>query len=210
MVTWFKQEFGHREALEAERRGVAPEVVFDEVVREIPPGSMGLLLQPHWSPMVYDKFAKGSIIGFGDVHTRAHIYRAILEGIGYELKRLYDVVYRKTGVPLTEIRVGGGGSKSDVAVQIAADIFNLPVRRMATHEICALGAAIDAAVATGMYPSFDEAVEAMVHTGQTFEPIPENHRTYQRLYEEVYLKTYKALEPLNRRIARITGYPPED
>jgi len=210
MVTWFKQEFGHREVLEAQRRGVAPEVVFDEVVRDIPPGSMGLMLQPYWTPMVHDKYAKGSIIGFGDVHTRAHIYRAILEGIGYELKRLSEIAYRKTGIPLKEIRVGGGGSKSDVAVQIAADLFNLPVFRMGTSEIGALGAAIDAAVGTGMFSSFEEAVASMVKKGQTFEPRPENHRIYQRLYEEVYLQTYKALEPLNRKIAEITGYPPAD
>ena len=95
MVTWFKQEFGHREAIEAQQRGVEPEVIFDERVREIPPGSMGLMLQPHWTPMIYDKYAKGSIIGFGDVHTRAHIYRAILEGIGYELKRLTEIACKR-------------------------------------------------------------------------------------------------------------------
>jgi sugar (pentulose or hexulose) kinase len=95
-------------------------------------------------------------------------------------------------------------------VQIAADLFNLPVFRMGTSEIGALGAAIDAAVGTGMFSSFEEAVASMVKKGQTFEPRPENHRIYQRLYEEVYLQTYKALEPLNRKIAEITGYPPAD
>jgi len=207
MITWFKQEFGHREAIEARQRGVEPEVVFDETIRDIPPGSMGLMLQPHWTPMIYDKYAKGSIIGFGDVHNRAHIYRAILEGIGYELKRLYDIARKKTGIPLKEIRVGGGGSKSDVAVQIAADMFNLPVSRMRTAETCALGAAIDAAVGTGMFSSFKEAVDSMVKKGQTFKPDPTNHRIYQRLYKDVYLQTYKALEPLYRKIAKITGYP---
>jgi sugar (pentulose or hexulose) kinase len=207
MITWFKQEFGHREAIEAKERGVAPEVVFDETIREIPPGSLGLMLQPHWTPMIYDKFAKGSVIGFGDVHNRAHLYRAILEGIGYELKRLYAISVKKTGVPLKEIRVGGGGSKSDVAVQIAADMFNLPVSRMSTSETCALGAAIDAAVGTGMFSSFQEAVASMVKKGRTFTPDPANHRIYQALYKEVYLQTYKSLEPLYRRVAKITGYP---
>jgi sugar (pentulose or hexulose) kinase len=210
MVTWFKQEFGHREALLAQERGVAPEVIFDEVIREIPPGCMGLMLQPYWSPMVYNKYAKGSIIGFADVHTRAHIYRAILEGIGFELKRLAEVVQKKTGTRFKEIRVGGGGSKSDVAVQIAADMFNLPVSRMETSEICALGAAIDTAVATGMYRSFDDAVKAMVRKGRTFEPKPAATKIYSDLFNEVYMKTYSALEPLNRKIAQITGYPPEE
>jgi len=210
MITWFKEEFGQREAIEAEKRDMAPEAVFDEVIREIPPGSMGLMLQPYWTPMVYAKYAKGSIIGFGDVHTRAHIYRAILEGLGYELRRLSETVHKKTGFELKEIRVGGGGSRSDVAVQIAADIFNLPTYRLATHEICALGAAIDAAVATGMYANFEEAVSSMVRKGKAFEPDPKNHAIYEELYQGVYKKTYKALEPLYEKIAKVTGYPSGD
>ena len=156
------------------------------------------------------KFAKGSIIGFGDVHTRAHIYRAILEGLGYELRRLYEFLNKKTGVTIKEIRVGGGGSRSDVAVQVAADIFNLPVSRMATYEICALGAAIDAAVGTGMFASFDEAVASMVKKGRVFEPDAQNHRIYDDLYQGVYTKTYGALDPLYKKVASITGYPSED
>lgn len=210
MVNWFKQEFGYREQLEAEKRGIAPEVIFDELVSAIPAGSMGLMLQPHWTPMTGYKYGKGSIMGFGDVHTRVHIYRAILEGIGYELRRLYEVVGKKTGVSLKEIRVGGGGSRSDVAVQTAADIFNLPVSRMATSEISSLGAAIDAAVGCGMFTSFEEAVSSMVKKGRTFEPSAANHRVYDALYREVYVKTYTRLEPLYRKIAAITGYPPED
>jgi len=210
MVTWFKQEFGSREAAQAKERGVAPEVIFDEVVREIPPGSMGLMLQPYWSPMVYNRYAKGSIIGFGDVHTRAHIYRAILEGIAFELRRLSEIMVKKTGIPFKEIRVGGGGSKSDVAVQIAADMFNLRVSRMATSEISALGAAIDTSVATGMHPSFEKAVEAMVRKGKTFNPNPATHKIYDALFNDVYKKTYNVMEPLNKRIAQIIGYPDGD
>jgi sugar (pentulose or hexulose) kinase len=160
--------------------------------------------------MVTAKYSKGSIIGFGDVHTRAHIYRAILEGLGYELRRLYEIFHDKTGGTIKEIRVGGGGSRSDVAVQVAADIFNLPVSRMATSEICALGAAIDAAVGTGMFASFDDAVVSMVKKGRVFEPNAQNHRVYEDLYQGVYLKTYDALEPLYKKIASVTGYPPED
>ncbi|MEA2101350.1 MAG: FGGY-family carbohydrate kinase [Thermodesulfobacteriota bacterium] len=210
MVSWFKQEFGTREALEAQKRGIAPETIFDEVVKDIPPGSMGLMLQPYWAPMVYNKNAKGSIIGFGDIHTRAHIYRAILEGIAYELRRLYELVEKKTRVDLREIRVGGGGSKSNVAVQIAADMFNLPVSRMETPELSALGAAMDVTVATGVYPSFEKAVATMVRKGQTFNPDPDTRKIYDKLYRHVYKKLYKAMDPFNKEIARITGYPPKD
>ncbi len=207
MVTWFKNEFGYRELKIAQKRGIAPEAVLDELIESVPPGSMGLMLQPHWSPLPDSKYAKGSIIGFGDVHTRAHIYRAILEGLGYELRRLYDAVSAGTGIILKELRVGGGGSRSDAAVQIAADIFNLPVSRVGTSETCALGAAINTAVATGLYRTFDEAVASMVRKGKIFYPDPDRHLVYNALYRDVYCKTYTKLEPLYKRIAEITGYP---
>lgn len=88
MVEWFKREFGAREVAVAEARGVEPEALFDDLVRAVPAGSMGLTLQPYWSPGVRipGPEAKGAIIGFGDVHTRAHVYRAILEGLAYALR----------------------------------------------------------------------------------------------------------------------------
>jgi sugar (pentulose or hexulose) kinase len=119
-------------------------------------------------------------------------------------------VQGKTGIAIKEIRVGGGGSRSDVAVQIAADMFNLPTARMATSEISALGAAMDAAVGTGMYATFEEAVAAMVRKGKTFVPNPQSHRIYTQLFNDVYKKSFRTMEPMYRRIAKITGYPAED
>ncbi len=88
MVSWFKNEFGLHEQRLADERGIAAEELFDELVNAVPPGSQGLLLQPYWSPglKVPGPEARGAIIGFGDVHTRAHMYRAILEGIAYSLR----------------------------------------------------------------------------------------------------------------------------
>ena len=88
MVSWFRREFGLREVQLAHERGCAPEELFDELVEEVPPGSMGLTLQPYWSPGLKSPGpeAKGAVIGFGDVHTRAHLYRAILEGLAYALR----------------------------------------------------------------------------------------------------------------------------
>jgi sugar (pentulose or hexulose) kinase len=159
---------------------------------------------------VSNKYAKGAIIGFGDIHTRAHIYRAIFEGICFELRRLQEIVQQKTGIAIREIRVGGGGSRSDVAVQIAADMFNLPTVRMATSEISALGAAMDASVGTGMYASFEEAVASMVRKGKTFVPNPQAHHIYTQLFNDVYKKSFRTMEPIYSRIAQITGYPTED
>jgi len=206
MVRWFTNEMGYREDVIARERGVAPEVVFDEIIRDIPPGCLGLMLQPYWTPLPSLAYSKGSIIGFGSAHTRGHIYRAILEGMAYELRRLGELAQNKTGVPLKELRVGGGGSRSDMAVQIASDVFNLPAKRMDTFENCAKGAAIDAAVGVGLHKNFEEAVAAMTRTGKEFFPNPKNREIYDGLYKEVYMKTYHALAPLYKKMIEITGY----
>ncbi|MBP8137788.1 MAG: FGGY-family carbohydrate kinase, partial [Alicycliphilus sp.] len=88
MVRWFKEQFGQHEEKEAQARGVVPESLFDALVGAVPPGAQGLMLQPFWNPGIKSPGpeAKGAIIGFGDVHTRAHMYRAILEGLAYALR----------------------------------------------------------------------------------------------------------------------------
>ena len=98
MVSWFKEQFGDREQLAAAEAGVAPEALFDALVASVPPGSMGLMLQPYWTPGMRHPGpeAKGAIIGFGDVHTRAHLYRAILEGLAYALRDGRERIEKKT------------------------------------------------------------------------------------------------------------------
>jgi len=210
MVEWFKREFGQREVSLAAERGVAPEALFDDLVRSVPAGSMGLTLQPYWSPgiKIPGPDAKGAIIGFGDVHTRAHLYRAILEGLAYALREGAGRTARRTGVPLTSLRLAGGGSQSDAAVQLTADVFGLPVARVHTHETSGLGAAIDAAVGLGLHRDVPGAVAAMVRVGEVRDPDPAAHATYDDLYRSVYRPMYRRLEPLYREIRRITGYPP--
>lgn len=206
MVSWFKQEFGHHEQRLAEARGVEPEALFDELVRSVSPGSDGLLLQPYWSPglKVPGPEARGAIIGFGDVHTRAHVYRAILEGLAYALKEGAERTTRRSGVPITALRVAGGGSQSDAALQLTADVFGLPASRPHVYEASGLGAAIDAAVGLGLHSGFEQAVAAMTHLGETFQPDPAAHQVYQELYQRVYLKMYDRLRPLYLDIRQIT------
>jgi len=207
MVSWFKNEFGKHEEDEALRLGMAPEVVLDKQLIDIPPGSMGLLVQPYWHPRENDPLSKGAMIGFSGEHTRKHIYRAIIEGIGYELRRLGELIAERSGSTIDELRVGGGGSQSDEIMQITADIFGIPAKRMHTSNLSALGAAIDATVALGIRKSFPEAVERMVRVKTVFQPVDENTKIYDRLFNEVYLKMYHALSPLHRKIAEITNYP---
>lgn len=209
LVSWFKREFAHREQALAAERGVPVETLFDDLVRRVPPGAMGLMLQPFWSPGVRDPGpeAKGAVIGFGDVHTRAHFYRAILEGLTYGLRAGREQIERRLGRKIRRLWVAGGGSQSDAAMQITADVFGLPAQRPAVVETSALGAAICLAVGLRVHADHATAVRAMTRMGRRFDPDPDAAKTYDALYRDVYRPLYPRLRPLYRRIRRITGYP---
>ena len=202
MVSWFKREFGQPEIAAAMEEGLAPEALFDRLVEKIPPGSQGLMLQPYWTPGIRlpGPEARGAIIGFTDAHTRAHLYRAILEGLAYALREGAERIVSKTLIPITSLRVSGGGSQSDVAMQTTADIFNLPASRPHTYETSGLGAAIAGAVGLGLHPDYPSAAAAMTRLGRTFEPDPERAKLYGRLYTGVYRRMYSRLAPLNHAL----------
>lgn len=206
MVSWFKQEFGLRERSMAEESGVEPEDLFEDLVRQVPPGSQGLVLQPFWSPGLRypGPEARGAIIGFNDSHTRAHVYRAILEGLAYALRDGKERTEKRSKVPIDQLRVAGGGSQSDAAMQLTADVFGLPVSRPHIYEASGLGAAINAAVGVGLHPDYPSAIAAMTRLGDTFQPQPNAHAVYDQLYREVYLKMYKRLRPFYRSMQNIT------
>ena len=209
MVNWFREQFGLYEEMEARKRGVAPESLFDELVNAVPPGSMGLMLQPFWNPgiKVPGPEAKGAVIGFGEVHTRAHLYRAILEGLAYALREGRERIERRSGTRIERVRISGGGSQSDAAMQITANIFNLPAERPHLYETSGLGAAILGAVGLGLHPDFATAVREMTRVGQVFVPEAQHVRIYDQLYRKVYCQMYRRLQPLYRDIRDITGYP---
>jgi sugar (pentulose or hexulose) kinase len=210
LVDWFKRQFGSAEVAQADALGIAPEALFDDLVRATEPGAMGLIIQPTWTPGVRipGPEAKGAMIGFGDVHTRAHLYRAILEGLAYALREGGERAAARAKTPLRELRVSGGGAQSPAAVQLTADIFGLPTGRPHTHETSGLGAAIDAAVGLGLHSSFEAAVGEMTRLAETLEPDPARHRLYNQLYRRVYRRMYDRLKPLYEDIMAITGYPP--
>jgi sugar (pentulose or hexulose) kinase len=205
MVHWFKEQFGHPERDAAAAAGVAPEALFDRLVAAVPPGSQGLMLQPYWSPGLRDPGpdARGAIIGFSDVHTRAHLYRAILEGLAYALREGRERIERRTGARLRVLRVSGGGSQSDAALQLTADVFRLPVERPHTFETSGLGAAIIAAVGLGLHEDYASAVAAMTRPGARFVPQAEHAALYDALYRQVYRRMYGRLAPLYRRLGAI-------
>jgi sugar (pentulose or hexulose) kinase len=205
MVNWFKEQFGHLECQAAAGQGVSAEQLFDRLVATVPPGSQGLLLQPYWTPGLRNPgpTARGAVIGFSDVHTRAHLYRAILEGLAFALREGKERIERKSGVPIDELRVSGGGAQSDAALQITADIFQLPAQRPHTFETSGLGAAIVAAVGLGLHADLPSAVAAMTRPGRSFEPNPAHAALYEDLYREVYCRMYARLSPLYTHLQRI-------
>ncbi len=207
MVTWFKQEFGLREQTLADERKIEPEALFDELVRAVPPGSDGLVLQPYWSPGL--RFpgpeARGAVIGFSDIHTRAHLYRAILEGLAYALREASERMSKRSGVPITELRVAGGGSQSDAALQLTADVFGMPASRPHVYEASGLGAAMDAAVGAGLHADFPTATREMTHIRDTFEPDKNTHARYDDLYHGVYMNMYDRLKPLYQFMRNVSG-----
>jgi sugar (pentulose or hexulose) kinase len=205
MVSWFKEEFGYVEKREAEQRNIEAEVLFDKLLQEVPAGAEGLVLQPYWSPglKLPGPEAKGAVIGFGDVHSRAHFYRAIIEGLAYALLEGAERTEKRSRIPITELRVAGGGSQSPGVMQTTADIFGLPVSRGHVYEASGLGAAIDVAVGLGLHPDFKTAVDEMTHLGDTFEPNQDNHKKYNALYNRVYKRMYDRLKPLYDEIQDI-------
>ncbi len=211
MVNWFKEQFGLNEQQLAIERGVTPESLFDALVNQVPPGAQGLMLQPFWNPgiKVPGPEAKGAVIGFGDVHTRAHMYRAILEGLAYALREGKERIERRGGDRITRVRVSGGGSQSNAAMQITANVFNLPCERAHLYETSGLGAAVLAAVGLGLHPDFVTAIREMTRIGEVFAPEPEHANTYEQLYRRVYCRMYSRLQPLYKDIQEITGYPPK-
>lgn len=131
LLSWFVKEFGTADAIDAKEKGMAPEALLDERIRDLPAGSDGLLLQPYWTAGILHPDSLGAVIGFSDYHTRYHFYRAIIEGLCLELYMALRIMEDRSGLTIHEIRIGGGGAKSDVVCQIAADVFGLPGRALA-------------------------------------------------------------------------------
>ncbi|MFZ5351712.1 MAG: FGGY-family carbohydrate kinase [Bacillota bacterium] len=207
MISWFKKEFSSREVLEAKERNIPPEELLNELLSDIPPGSHGLMLQPYWGAAHKLPEAKGAILGFGDVHTRAHIYRSIIEGINYALLDGAEKIERKSRKKIQRIMLSGGGSQSDTICQITADMFNRPVYKGITYEASGLGAAISCMVGLGSYKSYEEAVKGMVRYSKEFTPDSSNAEIYAQLYNRVYTKIYSKIRGLYKEIQDITKYP---
>ena len=197
MLKWFASEFASELEQQAKLRNVPIEQILDEWLNDVSVGSDGLILQPYWGPGLARPLAKGAIVGFSNIHTRKHIYRAIVEGIAFALREGLESIEKSQKQKVKSLRISGGGSLSDEVCQITADIFGLEISRVQTIESTSLGAAIATFTAVKEFKDVHEAVEKMTKLSKTFVPNKENHQIYDKIYHSVYLKMYPRLKPLN-------------
>ncbi len=188
LAGWFRAELG-APAL----RG-APDPGLDAAAAAVPTGCGGLLALPYWNAVqspYWDPIARGAFVGLSGIHSRAHLYRALLEGISLETARNLRGLQADTGVPLTSVRVMGGGQRSDLWRHIVADATGLPLTSCEVDEVSAMGAAAQAiAYVTG--DSIAETARRLAKLGPVTEPDPTNHAIYSEL-GEVQKNVYGAL-----------------
>jgi sugar (pentulose or hexulose) kinase len=207
MITWFLREFAWAEREEARALGVPAEAVLDRFLREVPPGSLGLMTLPHWGAQLLDPGARGSFIGLGAAHTRGHLYRSLIEGLGFALRDGLERIERAGRVPIERVTLAGGAAQSEAICQITADVLGRPLWAGETCQASGLGAAVLAAAGTGLYGSVAEAAAAMVRPGRRFTPEPRASERYQLLFRRVHRRIQARLAPLHRELRRILDDP---
>ncbi len=204
MINWFLKEFGAMNIEDLVVSDPNPEE-YNKKLFSIPPGSDGVMVQPYWGSQLDKPEVKGTITGFSDTTTKEHVYKAIIEGISYEMREVSESFEKKLKTTFKEIRIAGGGSRSDEICQITADIFGKPVVRVQTNETASLGAAMSGFLSIGEFHTPEEAVKAMVRVTDRFEPNEENHRIYQDYFENGYKKMYPKLKGILRFLHKKTA-----
>jgi xylulokinase len=187
-LRWFRDTF-------------APGTSYDQLTAEaakIPPGSDGLL----WTPYLFgertphlDPQARAAFVGLTASHTRAHCVRAVMEGVAFSLRDTFSL-FSDLGIPVTRIRLGGGGARGALWRQIQADVYGLPVELLAAEEGGAFGAALLAGVGIGAWPSVEQACAATVQVAEIIEP--ENAATMDEAYHS-FRRVYPALKEIGRK-----------
>lgn len=187
------------------RDTIAPDVSFDALLAEtseVNAGSDGLLFLPYLTGERTphpDALARGAFVGLTSRHTRAHMTRAVLEGVAFGLKDTFTLI-DQVGLPdQYEVRISGGGAKSPIWQKIIANIFDAPLLNVNTPEAGAFGAALLASVAHGTFDSVASACEATIQTGERVEP-DEAVQAYTDAYEN-YQQLYPTLKDIFHRLA---------
>jgi ribulose kinase len=194
ILDWYRRHFAGFQQHEAQERDVNVFQVLDEQAAAVPPGAEGLVVRDDWqgnrSPYKNPQ-ARGAIAGLSLAHGPGHVFRAIYEATACGTRHILEDA-KAHGLNVERIFVGGGGARSALWLQIHADILKQPVHLARESEACALGSAMAASVAAGIYPDFDAAARAMVAIERLVEPISANADVYDELFER-YVGLYQRL-----------------
>ena len=190
------------------RDALYPNVSFEELVdeaAEVAPGSDGLLFLPYLcgerTPHP-DPLARGSWVGLTTRHTRAHLTRAVLEGVAFGFKDMFSLMQDVGLGEIDEVRVSGGGAKSNLWRQILADVLESELVTVNTTEGAAYGAALLAGVAAGVWPNVDRACAQTIRVSDRVTPNETNTARYAEMYRQ-YQSLYPALRTVSHSLSEI-------
>ena len=183
-LRWFRDEIGHAECMTAEE-GQDPYELIDIEAQKSPMGANGLLFiphlvgagAPHWNP-----YAKGILFGLSLGHKRKDLYRAVFEGVAYEIKKNIEV-FKELGIEPRELLLTGGGARSDLWNQIYADVLGITCVRNINEEATSLGAAILAASGAGLFPDISKAAESLCKVDKKWLPNENRQAYYSKIYK---------------------------
>jgi len=199
-MRWLEQEFADYERQVYTQSGQSSLQQFNEMAKQIAPGSDGLIFLPYMagerSP-IWDPHAKGLFYGIDFQKTKAHFVRAVMEGVAYSLKHNLDTA-EQAGASVNELLAVGGSANSSLWMQIKSDVTGKPLAVPYSDTATTLGAALLAGVGAGVYESFDQAVRDTVRISKRYLPNPENYERYQKNYE-IYLSIYTQLKDVMKR-----------
>lgn len=193
-IVWFIEQIAEAHGAAARApNSVSPEQSLEADAAGIPLGAAGLLCLPYWTGAMtpyWDGHARGAFVGLSGLHGKAHMYRAMLEGIALEQRLLTDGVEAATGSTIDEILMLGGGSRSPLWCQIMADVLGRTIKLVQEQESTALGAGIHAAAALKLHGSLHAAADAMTGIERSYAPDRDAHQ----LYSETFA-AYRAIYP---------------
>lgn len=203
-VSWMRDLLGEKAAAGARAAGLTVEEHLNAQAAAVPAGCDGLMTVLDWLAPTEAPYRKGTILGFDGRQGRYHMYRSILEGLALTLHGTTSRMAGELGTGWDRAILSGGGSCSDLMMQIFADVFGMPAHRAEVNDAAGLGAALCAAVGTGLHPTFDAARDAMVRPGAVFTPDADSHALYTRI-GEVYRQIQRHTDPVYRLSWGITG-----
>ncbi len=205
-VEWFCDRFGGSEAAGASRAALLARL--DAEAARLDAGAEQLLFfptlvgsrAPNWEPA-----ERGALVGLSPQHGLAHIYRAILEGSSFASRRLLERI-RDAKVDVKQLRLVGGGARSELWAQIRADVFGVPLALPQHDEATGLGSACLAAVAAGLFPDVRTAMSKLQPTARTVAPNRAAAATYDRVHE-VHGEVEERLRDVYVRLASLSAEP---